>query len=44
MKKLVFTLSALGLLNASQCAQAQTSSVTVYGVIDMSLVLSLIHI
>ena len=38
MKKLVFTLSALGLLNASQCAQAQTSSVTVYGVIDMSLV------
>ena len=38
MKKLVFPLSALGLLNASQCAQAQTSSVTVYGVIDMSLV------
>ncbi|WP_288406870.1 porin [uncultured Herbaspirillum sp.] len=38
MKKLAFTLTALGLTQLTGLAHAQSSSVTVYGVIDMSLV------
>lgn len=38
MKKLAFTLTALGLIQLAGLAHAQSSSVTVYGVIDMSLV------